>query len=485
MKNLIRYDRGIIQLSGRKPVRTDDGTLLLDAVFARDGVLDYKILNPASGNGLRRELRLPEENKKAIAQFGIIPVTDEHPPGLLDSNNASLYRKGLTLQSPRYESIPGKGGFVLGQIAVFDSDLQERILSGEQVETSSGYKCSCEEKSGEYKHADGSFYNYDAIQRNLEINHQAITRKGRAGSDVCVYLDSLRPSDEVGISIDAIHYDVFDAALKPHYIDLKGSSRMATIKMDDATYEVTEPVAAAFSAYRYRHDALERQYNELQENYSTVLGERDLFEYQLQSAEETLDSVGFVRDGENGYRLDMDKAKKKMAEYESDDEDEEDDDEEDDMPPPKKGKGKKSCNDSRQDSLEFLSVLQHADSLFGQLTEEGETFSNLYGQHLDSASDARRIVLQALNPQVNLDEYGDDEVDAMYDLEMSRIEDEDEEDYEEDDEEDEITQDSAEPRADYSGELSQLIAQAKMVGRTPSEGTGVDEAWKQPLTLSR
>jgi hypothetical protein len=432
---------------------------------------------------------LPEENKKAIAQFGIIPVTDEHPPGLLDSSNSSLYRKGITLQSPRYESIPGKGGFVLGQIAVFDSELQERILSGEQIETSSGYKCSCEEKIGEYKHADGSTYHYDAIQRNLEINHQAITRKGRAGADVCVYLDSLRPSDEVGISVDTIVYEVFDAALKPHYFDLRSSRKMATIHLDGATYEVTEPVAAALSAYRYRHDALQKNFDDLQDNYSSVLGERDLLEFKLTNAEETLDSVGFVRDGENGYRLDMDKAKQKMAEYDDEEDDEEEDDEEEMSPPPKK-KGKEMNTDSRMDALELVQVLNRADSMFGELTEEGHTFSALYGEHLDSAADAKRIVLQALNPKVNLDEYGDEEVSAMYDLDMARIEDEDyddEEEYDEEGYEDEVeNNDSAEEtRADYSGELSQLIAQAKMTSSSPSEGTGIDESWKEPLTLSR
>lgn len=483
MKRLIRYDRGIIQLSGRKPYRTDDGTLLLDAVFARDGVLDYKILNSASGSDLRRELRPPEENKRAIAQFGVIPITDEHPPGLLDSENSSYYRKGITLQSPRYENVPGKGGFVLGQIAVFDSELQERILSGEQVETSTGYKCSCEEKPGRYEHADGTVYHYDAIQRNLEINHQAITRKGRAGADVCVYYDSLRPSDEVGISVGTLHFDVFDAALKPHYIDLKGSSRMATVHLDGATYEVTEPVAAAFSAYRFRHDALQKNYDELQETYSSTLGERDALEFQLENAEETLDSVGFVRDGEGGYRLDMAKAKAKMAEYSKEEEDEDEDDEEDD-------EEESPTMQKKEDSLEFVEILRHADSLFGELNEDGDTFSSLYGPHLDSASDARRIMVQALNPQINLDEYDDDEVGAMYDLEMDRLADEYEDDEEDEDEEgyyeDSADEDESEERHDYASDLSDLILQARMANNpSKQEGVGVDDSWQQPLTLSR
>ena len=474
VKSLIRYDRGIISLSGRKPVKTDDGTLLLDAVFARDGVLDYKILN-GENMGVRKELRLPEENKKAIVQFGIIPVTDEHPPGLLDSSNSMIYRKGITLQSPRYETIPGKGGFVLGQIAVFDSALQERILSGEQVETSSGYKCVCEEKPGTYRHNDGAVYRYDAIQRNLEINHQAITRKGRAGSDVCVYLDSLRPTDEVGISVDAFHYDVFDSALKPTFFDM--GRLMAQIHLDGATYEVTESVAAAIQSHLYHHDSIKKERDQANENLSAVLGERDALEFQLENAEKTLDSVGFVRDGEGDYRLDMSKAKQKMAEYEEEDDDEEEEDEEDSKEDTMK-KGKKDSADDL--AREYYDALYQADSILG-VDEEGNSFSVLFKDHLDSAADVRRIVTQSLRPDINLDSYSDEQVSAMYDLAVSDLGDEEEE---EEGYEDDENLDS--DRVDYASNIAELIGSSRIARNAPpsTEG-GVDNAWQQPLALSR
>lgn len=478
MKSLIRYDRGIISLSGRKPVRTDDGTLLLDAVFARDGVLDYKILN-GDNMGVRKELRLPEENKKAIVQFGIIPVTDEHPPGLLDSSNSMIYRKGITLQSPRYETVPGKGGFVLGQIAVFDAALQERILSGEQVETSSGYKCVCEEKPGTYKHNDGAIYRYDAIQRNLEINHQAITRKGRAGSDVCVYLDSISPTDEVGISVDAFYYDVFDSALKPTFFDM--GRTMAQIHLDGATYEVTESVAAAIQSHLYHHDSVKKELEQANENLSAILGERDALEFQLENAESTLDSVGFVRDGEGSYRLDMSKAKQKMAEYEEEEGDEEDDEEDSKEDTMKKGK-----NDSA-DTLarEYYDALYQADSILGA-DEEGNTFSMLFKDHLDTAADVRRIVTQSLRPDINLDSYSDEQVSAMYDLAVSDLNDYDDDEEEGSEEGYEEDENLDSDRIDYASNIAELIGSSRIARNAPTKTEGgVDNAWQQPLALSR
>lgn len=473
----IRYDRGIISLSGRKPVRTDDGTLLLDAVFARDGVLDYKIMN-GTNMGIRRELRPPEENKKAIAQFGIIPVTDEHPPGLLDSSNSSLYRKGITLQNPRYETIAGKGGFVLGQIAIFDSELQERILSGEQIETSSGYKCACEEKPGRFKHLDGSFYDYDAIQRNLEVNHQAITRKGRAGADVCVYLDSIHLDDEVGVSVDAFHFDVFDTALKPIHFDM-GGKRMASIHLDGATYDVTEAVAAAISAHLHRHDTVMRDLEEAHDSLSSVMGERDALEFRLENAERKLDSVGFVSDGEGDYRLDMAKAKAKMAELddEEDESDEEDDGDYEEEEPLMKGK-----RANKDSAIEFIAALRHADSLFGELDEEGNTFSSLHGEYLDSASDVRRLSLQAMYPSINMDAYDDEQIDAMYDVALQEADGYDDEDAGEEEYEESENTDSDSP--DYATPLAELIGSAR-INTVNTVDQGVDAAWKEPLAMSR
>ena len=187
MTQQLRLDRVALPRHLR-PYETEDGMLLVSAVFARDGVLEYR---RADGT-IRRELRLPEENQKALAQFGLVPFTVEHPlVGLLTKDNAHLYRKGITLQSPKYRAVPGKGGFVEGQIAIFDDDAKRLVQDGSKLELSTGYKCTTEEKPGVYvcPHT-GNAYVYDAIQRNIRVNHQAVTVQGRAGADVAIKMDS-------------------------------------------------------------------------------------------------------------------------------------------------------------------------------------------------------------------------------------------------------------------------------------------------------
>lgn len=76
----------------RSPVFREDGTAILEGWFAKSGVLEYK----TPDGKIIREFRPPEENAKAAHKWGLIPVTLEHPPGLLDSSSNPSYLKGLT-----------------------------------------------------------------------------------------------------------------------------------------------------------------------------------------------------------------------------------------------------------------------------------------------------------------------------------------------------------------------------------------------------
>ena len=185
---VFRLDRGSVN----QPYLTKDGILLCDAVFARDGVLEYDYIADDGTVQTRRELRLPEENKRALAGFGLTSVTIEHPDGLVDANNGDQLRHGISLQHPRYEIVEGKGGFVKGQIALLTTDARDAIASGIS-EISAGYECWLEESPGEwFNPGTGRAERYDGIQRDIDVNHVCLTRQGRAGADVRALADSLR-----------------------------------------------------------------------------------------------------------------------------------------------------------------------------------------------------------------------------------------------------------------------------------------------------
>lgn len=410
--------------------------LLAPARFARDGVLEYTLPNGSK----RKELRLPEENKKAIAEFGLLPLTVEHSHGLINEDNADDARKGITLQNVRYEVIQGKGGFVTGHIAVFDSRTKELLRSGEKCQLSHGYRCRMEETPGVWVNpVTGIAEKYDAIQRDIRGNHVAITAAGRAGSDCFAdaKLDSLPPED------DDIAYcaNIFDSQ---DYQSSKDERRMATLTIGNASYEAPEQVVAVVGPRLDRLDSLETKAEALQEDrdrlasraddleteLANLQGHLDSTELVLGNAEEILTDLGYVRDNLGSYHLKAD-AKKTCdtckKEMDSDDEEEEDvpDDEEaeGEMPAFMKGKKGKTKKDGgmykKTDSLkDMVAAIKEADTLVPAV--DGKTFSDLHLDSLESVSSVHQKVVEALAPKLfpnfKLDGKSADQIDLVYEL---------------------------------------------------------------------
>ena len=170
----IRFDAGEI----REHEFTKEGYFRAEAVFARDGILEYR----SPDGSVRRELRTPEANKQALLGFGLKPVSLEHPPVLIDSLNAKEYSVGLSDSTVVYD----RGGFVRGVITVLDSVAVNSIRDKKTLQISAGYKCNIDPTPGVWQGQ-----RYDAIQTDLEINHIALTQKGRAGDQVKVCFDGI------------------------------------------------------------------------------------------------------------------------------------------------------------------------------------------------------------------------------------------------------------------------------------------------------
>ena len=121
--------------------------------------------------------RRPEEvfAPEALASFEGKPVTDDHPPVLLDPDNVSLYLKGHAEQIRK-----GSGdwdGYVIADLHIQDRTLIEAIQNGKR-EVSCGYECDyVQEEDGTYS------------QKNIRGNHIAVVERGRAGKRAAI-LDS-------------------------------------------------------------------------------------------------------------------------------------------------------------------------------------------------------------------------------------------------------------------------------------------------------
>ncbi len=163
----------------RAPRKTPQGFLRVDGHATRVGVFDY--LNP--DGSVRRELRLPEEVFRAdsLASYDGAPFTDRHPPALVSSKNARAVTVGTVLGAGRQD-----GDHVLTEFSITDAETIAKMEGGVRS-LSVGYTVDLEAKAGTHP----TYGRYDAIQRNIVVNHVALVENPRAGETARVRMDAL------------------------------------------------------------------------------------------------------------------------------------------------------------------------------------------------------------------------------------------------------------------------------------------------------
>lgn len=178
MEQVRRWDTGTVG----KVERTDQGYLRCDATITKTGVFTYR----QPGGTVRRELRLPEEvfDDAAMRSFGLSPLTNGHPPVMLNARNTARYQVGSVVE-PRRD-----GDHVAAYVQITDSDAIEAAESGRR-QLSCGYTCNIERRSGVTQGIEGvqDGIHFDAIQRDIRGNHVAMVDAARAGSTVQLRLD--------------------------------------------------------------------------------------------------------------------------------------------------------------------------------------------------------------------------------------------------------------------------------------------------------
>lgn len=156
--------------------RTQDGFLVVNARMARTGVQYY------TGDSMgRADLELvavyrPGEEvfaDEAMASFSNRPITVGHPGDMVSAKNWRDVAVGHV-----GDVIEGESKFVRAPMMISDEKAIDAIEGGTR-ELSAGYRCKIDWQDGVTP--DGE--SYQAIQRDIRINHVAIVPRGRAGSE--------------------------------------------------------------------------------------------------------------------------------------------------------------------------------------------------------------------------------------------------------------------------------------------------------------
>ncbi len=192
-------------------VYTDEGYLLVPSRISRVGIQQYLAvemgLTDRDPTDIVNVYRPPEEvfSDASLASFVNKPVTNNHPPELVNASNFKTYSVGNS-----GNEIVKDGMFVKVDLIIMDEDSIKDIESGKS-ELSNGYLSDIEWTPGVTPEGE----NFDAIQRNIKGNHIAIVERGRAGP-ACRVADNLpNLGDNVimaKITIDGVDFEVPEQA---------------------------------------------------------------------------------------------------------------------------------------------------------------------------------------------------------------------------------------------------------------------------------
>jgi hypothetical protein len=184
-----RFDRSTLPASF---LETPEGYVRVRGTFSRSGCQTYT--NPDGSK--RVEYRPPEEVSRpdSLLSMGGLPVTLEHPPQLLTPDTVRQHTRGHSGTQVEFTD-----GFVHGTVTLTDREAIEAVKRRDAVELSVGYRCEYDPTPGTAP--DGT--RYDGVQRNISGNHLAVTRKARAGSEVCLHFDSADADDPPIVAVSA------------------------------------------------------------------------------------------------------------------------------------------------------------------------------------------------------------------------------------------------------------------------------------------
>lgn len=397
LKRVRRLDS--IQLD--KTYFTEEGYLIDHPIVTSVGIFEYT--NPDGST--RRELRLPEDvfAPESLASYKGKPIIITHDAGYVDKGNVEEETIG-TILSEGYQD----GDNVRAEIIIHNTDAMKQCGLRE---LSLGYNLRLEETPGVWEGQP-----YDAIQRDIVINHLALVGQARAG-------------EQARLNIDA----------RDSNTTLKGGKLMSDKKTRKDGMMSPDEMNAAVEAFKQRRAERMKSGDEgvaedtVTDTAVAQEGDEGVTETPA-PAEDNQDGVQMVKDRRDrrdaeGDPEDMDKAMGVIAQQDEDIDTllgiidclkaaNVDLDGEDETPAAEEDGDDTNCDedkpkenadraDSATDFRELLHVVRIGDRL------------NMDGLESMSVKNAKKAVLKKLKPSLRLDGKSAAYVNAAFDMAVS------------------------------------------------------------------
>lgn len=216
-----------------------DGCLVADVRAARVGIQQYlgREVDPENAHGLRDSAVVnvyrPDTevfSRDSMASFAAAPVTIDHPTVAVDASNWRQLGVGEI-----NGDVVRDREFVRVPIIVRDAAAVAKVNSTHK-QLSMGYSCTLDFTPGEL--ADGT--KYDAVQRNIRINHIAAVPAARGGPELKISDERPHPQEKQvkKIVLDGLQVDLSDADAVSAAIS-KLQDKAATAETQVATLTTT------------------------------------------------------------------------------------------------------------------------------------------------------------------------------------------------------------------------------------------------------
>lgn len=233
--------------------RRDDGYLVADARIARTGIQTYLGREVGRADMATVAVYRPGEevfSAETLKSAAHRPVTNDHPPELVTSANWKKYAVGQS-----GDEVSGEGIYIRVPLMVSDGEAIGDVEGGKR-ELSAGYTCDLDWTSGTTPTGEV----YDAIQRNIRMNHVAIVQRGRAGSEVRIG-DGAAPWGASPVATADER--------KPDMPDLR------TVMVDGLSVSTTDQGAQAIEKLTRERDSARQATNDAASAHQTALAAKD------------------------------------------------------------------------------------------------------------------------------------------------------------------------------------------------------------------
>lgn len=262
-------------------IKTAEGYLQVPAVFARAGIQDYLAgqvgMDDRAPDAVVKVYRSPEEvfTDESMRSFGLRPVTNNHPAGLVDAASVGQFQVGMSLPN-----VTRDGDLLRGDLIIMDAKAVREIEGG-KVQLSGGYEA--EYVIGAGKTPGGE--HFDAEQKNIRGNHIALVDKGRCGT-ACSIADSV---------------DCGDCDNCPK----AGKGDTVKVKIKGVDHEMGETAGQAVAVLVADSETLLQRVADAEEAKTKAEEEKDEFEKKKEKAEGEKDAaMALVADASDTATLD-------------------------------------------------------------------------------------------------------------------------------------------------------------------------------------